>query len=1194
MAISYVGNMKLNGYRITNTLSGSCNGSIIGANISASTNSAPYLVSWSGTNTLYTANTFDISNLCADNYVATITDYTGATATTTITLSAFTVPSIDASLTNDDCILDPNKKGTITVTDSTTTTPTYTYELRKNNKLLDIYYGDTGNTTHSFSGIENGLYTVTVMEEKIIDFDTKPSQSGCTAYNFNDGGTPYGWLLPNVIGNTWENFIPNAPFHLSFLPGNTGWGPSTAGTQVYYELGLLPDGTIDTTNPYVWFYTGNTLTRKTDLGQDWYLGVSALTTEEGNNNVGPDIARTVGNIGKFYYNSIINKFVYLWPSYGAVISWITYDPRENYGIPGNPRSSNLTGATSGFSITNLSAVDVTVDPSSGNVAATSGIYPGSGEDGKFYASSTANNASVGGMLSLCTYNNYSWQTTFNATADNDSLYLFLAAFRDDTAKYGPSGVTYNLYLQANGTTGKIAIGVQAGMSGYGIKRDGYQFRNCFQGACTTPNPNAGKVTLAGYGTYLTPFSAGTGAWNNMGAVRVKIDRTGTVGENFHIQFTETMGTGSSATRAIGQSNGYNPRYDINFNLLDTSTWSGNTFSAYDDYDFIQRYDLCKFLGSKKIGYGQGSQPSLSFYHITFTGNPSQQEIIPPDCGNSQGPSNTTTITATTGTTTNIIETNNTSSYSSTEPNVPKVNPRVNVSLQTMPSPSVSIVGLSKPNVKLSTQIGNKPVLSVYNASQGGGGEIKVYYGGNNTDMLLGNMYPKFRIYPYITEQEMVATAPVYEAIFDVIPSYYDSSSQSNILSASTFIPWSGFCTGSSWEYIVRPSYLFKDKTSSNDVWIDTATYPPNKAVSNSQDFYMALVKDPPIPVLALDNFRVPLNRPSQLVSESVVVEGMPETTNFSGSPNEAFSSATYRHDIRSAIASIPFVTVNGIAVSEGVSGYTAEAVVPIPNDPSGRTITNVHNFLPTGDYRLSLGNKSITFFPETVQNGDQLQILYDAVGGSWAEFFTVPETVTTTNTEIIFEENGYYYVNLQKQSLGAVMFAINGIIQGDGVNYVKTSDTRIQLLESPDTYKSGDTFGLFYKTIYMVVGLSMNKEPQIPINYLKDKSLIDTIRVRLFNEDGNIVQELNQTIAADIVGAVYRTFTLLPPAPGNYKYRVSITRQYPLLNGESVYATSQTDVVPFEITRNVFYSPDGIHPSNRKGPGGAEGFNGAY
>ena len=69
MSISYVGNMKLNGYKITNTLSGSCNGSIVGANISASTNSAPYIVSWSGTNTLYTANTFDISNLCADIFM---------------------------------------------------------------------------------------------------------------------------------------------------------------------------------------------------------------------------------------------------------------------------------------------------------------------------------------------------------------------------------------------------------------------------------------------------------------------------------------------------------------------------------------------------------------------------------------------------------------------------------------------------------------------------------------------------------------------------------------------------------------------------------------------------------------------------------------------------------------------------------------------------------------------------------------------------------------------------------------------------------------------------------------------------------------------------------------------------------------------------------------------------------------------
>tara|TARA_R100001443_G_scaffold102848_2_gene111121 strand:- start:676 stop:2034 length:1359 start_codon:yes stop_codon:yes gene_type:complete len=452
-------------------------------------------------------------------------------------------------------------------------------------------------------------------------------------------------------------------------------------------------------------------------------------------------------------------------------------------------------------------------------------------------------------------------------------------------------------------------------------------------------------------------------------------------------------------------------------------------------------------------------------------------------------------------------------------------------------------------------------------------------------MLFGNMYPKFRIYPYITEEDRIATSPVYEAIFDTLPSYYDETSQSTIISASTFIPWSGFCTGSSWEYIVRPSYLFKDKTSPNDVWIDTAFYPPQELVSTSQDFYMALLKDPPVPSLSLDDFRLPFSVP-QMMIDTTVVTNMPSPT------TPQFSSATYTHEIRSARPSVPLVTVNGIVVSEGMSGVTG---IDSLTDAGGTDVSNYHTILPTGDYKLSLGHRAVTFFPETVQNGDQLQFIYDSAGGSWAQFFTMPATVSTTDTEMIFEENGYYYINLEKQSFGGVALAINGVTQGEGLSgYTKVSDTRIQLLSSTDTYQSGDTFALFYKTIYMLAGLSMNKEPQIPINYLKDKALIDVVRVRLFNDDGNVVQQLSKTIPAEKVGAVYCSFTLLPPEPGNYKYRVSITRQYPLLNGESVYSTSQTDVVPFEITRNVFYSPSGINPRNDTGPGGAEGFRGGY
>ena len=1160
------------GYVLTHTLSGSCNGSIVTAQVSASTSTTPpYLVSWSGTNSGYTATTFDITNLCADDYVATLTDVTGATATTSITISAFTVPSISARLSNDDCILDPNKRGEITIDSSTTTTPSYLYELRKNNKLLDTYYGTTANTTHTFSDIENGMYSITVMEEKILTYTEEPAPSGCTPYNYNDNATAYGWNLVTVIGNTWENYIPNAPFHLPF---SSTWGPATGGTKIYYEAGMLQDGTIDSANPYVWFYTGTTSSRMTDTGQDWYVGVSALTKEEGNNWVGPDIARTTANIGKFYYNSFINKFEYLWYSYAGVISWVTYDPRVNYGKPGNPRASNLTGGTSGTTLMDLSPIDVTINASNVVVAASS-IYPDGGTLGKLYSHS--NNSQITGMLSKCLYNNYSWQTSFNATDDDDSIYIILASFRDDDAKYGPSGVTHSLYIQFNGTTGNITIGTEADSSAYGLGQDNNSpFRNCQHGSgCTTVNPYYAKSTLATFDDYLTPFSAGT-TWLPRGSVRMKVNRSGTTGENFHIQFTETMGTGASATILIGDDNAYNAKYDINFNLLDKTTWSGNSFSAYDSYSWLDKYSLCKYLGSRKIGYAQKSQAQTSWYHIQFTGSPSQQNIIAPLCDNTDGPSTTVQITATTGTTTNIIETNDRTSHTSTERGVPKIRPRVNVSLQTMPLPTLDVVGLSRSNLKLSKQIGNIPELSVYNTSEGTGTYAKFYFGGDNTDMLFENMYAKFRIYPYVSELEEVATSPVYEAIFDTLPTYYDISSQSNILSASTFIPWSGICTGKTWEYIIRPSYLFKDKNSPNDVWTDTATYPSSKTISNTQDFYMALLNNPPIPNLILNSFRIPFT-PPQMKIEGVKVKDMPEP----GTP--AFSTATYTHVIRSANASKPLVMVNGVVVAEGFSGKSSTVFASGRTDPP-----NVNTILATGDYKHTFANRGVTFFAETVQNGDQLQFMYDAAGGSWTQFFTMPATVSTVNTEMIFEENGYYYINLDKQAFGGVSLAINGLHQGEGLEgFQKVDDSRIQLTQSLDTYKEGDVFSLFYKTIYMLAGFTTNKEPQIPVNYIKDKPLLDTIKVKLFNNDGDLVQELVNIIAADTLGGVYRSFTLIPPTPGNYKYKVSITRQYPLVNGESVYATSQTDLISFEITRDVFYSPSGIALVNDGGPGGA-------
>jgi len=1182
MAI-FTGDIKLVGYILTNTLSGSCGGSISSTKISASTSTIPpYLVSWSGTNLGYTASTFDIFNLCPDTYVATLTDATGATATTSIIVSAFTVPTLTASLTNTDCILNPNKLGEIKISEAIVKSRTYKYELRKDNKLIDTYYGYTSDTSHVFSDIKNGMYTVTVVENDIISYTEEESVSQCTPYNFNDNGTQYGWLLQNVIGDTWENYIPNAPLKISFA---AGWGPATAGVVKGFEFGLLKDGNVDTNNPFVWFYTGTTKSRMSDIEQDWYLGTSALTKEEGQGWIGPDIPKVVANIGKFYYNSVINKFEYLWPTYTPNISWVTYDPRINYGKPGNPRASDLTGGTSGTTLMNLSPIDVTIN-SSNVVIAASSIYPEGGYLGKLFSHS--NNTLVTGMLSLCSYNNYTWQTSFNATSDDDSMYSILAAFRDDDAKYGPSGVTHSLYIGFNGKSGDIQLGIELGSSAYGLGRDDLSpFRNCLGGSeCTTVNPFYGKVTLATFNGSRTPFSAGT-TWNARGAVRMKVIRSGRVGEQFDIQFTETMGTGSSATVAVGATNPYVSKYDIDFNLLDKTTWSGNSFSAYNSYKWLGDYDLCKFLGSRKIGYAQISQATTSWYHIQFSGSPAQQNIIAPLCEDLDGPSTTIEITATTGTTANIIKTNNTVSYTSSEPGVPKVKPRVNVSLQTMPLPKLTIIGLSKPNTKLSQDVGGIPSLSVYNTSQGGGTNVQFYYGGDNTDMLFGNMYPKFRIYPYMSELEEIATNPIYEAIFDTLPTIYDVSNQSNMLSGQTFIPWSGFSTGSSWEYIIRPSYLFKDKTSRNEVWSDTTPYPPSKSVNNNTDFYMALVDDPPKPNLLLTDFFIEFT-PPQMMIETRVVSGMPDQNN----PNSAWSAKSYTHMIRSNHVSMPLVTVNGLVVAEGDSAFTRSTTVysdpyAVWDNNNGLQpvddLINVNTKLSTGDYKLSNGNKVVTFFPETVVNGDQLTFMYDSVGGSWGQFFTLPSTVSTVNTKVIYQENGYYYINLDKQSFGAVSLSINGLLQS---TYTKVGDSRIQLLSPISTYKEGDVFALFYKTIYTLIGVSMNKEPQIPVTYSKSQTLNDTINVKLFNNNGDLVQHLIEKVPNDEVGGIYRSFKLIPPTPGNYKYRVSIVRQYPLLNGESIYSTSQTELISFEITRDTFYSPSGIAAGNNLNPAG--------
>jgi len=1128
------GNIVLVGYTLTHSISGQCNGSVLNTQVSGTTSvTPPYTLSWSGVNG-YSASTFDIADLCVGEYEAIINDVSGNTGTTSVIISGVTQPSISATLTNDDVITNPNKLGTITISTSFTETNTFKYKLYRNNSLIETYYGRKSDPVHEFTDIENGMYSVVVVEDRPLTVTERPDNTGCTQYDYNSA-VFNGWEINTTsIFPKWGQYVPFAPAQITFT---NGWGPNSSGVNMYFESGIQGDGTIATSNPFTWLYTGTTSSRQTNSGDDWYFGVSAITMSEGE-NLGPStISAVVANIGKFYYNSVINKFVMMYPANNSILKWVTINPTQDYGHAGNPISSPCTGATYGVYPVSVQSSDYTVN-SSGVVVDASSILTGS--FGKFKMGSSTNNTQITGMVSLCSYNNYTWETSLNsAHPATTPISLILASFRDEEGKYGITGLTHTLSMTMHGS-GAVAIHNNY-QTGYGFNLSNTtQFLNCSGGCTSINNPNYGKTTVLSNAPPTTPFSAASG-WASMGSVRVKVVRSGYLGENFNIQFTDTMGVGS-ATIAAGTVNPYNSLFDINFNLLDKVSWSGSSKSAPT---WADEEALCKYLGSRQIGFSQASQPSTSYYHMTLTGSPSESYIVAPNCGLDDGPSNEVIITATTGTTANMIETAPRPTYTSTQKGVPQVKPRVNVTLQNMEEPSLNIVGLSRPNISLTKNKGGVPELAIYNSDKTKNLNIQFYFGGNNTDMIFGTAYAKFSIYPYIFENEELSSVAEYEKLFDKLPKQYVETSKSVLLSGDTNIPLSNFCSNSTWEYILRASYLFKDKTSKTDVWVDNQQYPILPHINPNTDFYIALVNNPPVINLNLGGFNLGTYSPSFHIETKRV-------SYFTESTATTYSSATYIHTLENSVNSRPLVTVNGVVL---VGGTSATTTTPA-----------------SGDYRYYPESKTVIFFTETVQNGDILQFMYDANGGSYTQSLTVPATTATSSADTFYVENGYYYINLDKQSVGAVMLAINGLAQRNESGYRKVGPSKIQLMLPTSTYNTGDVIVLFYKTIYQVIGLSLTKEPVIPVTYNKVTNLVEDIIMKLLDSEGNLIQELSYTSGVDVVGDITTSFKLIVPKPGTYNYIVLIRRHYPLINGETTITESQTEVVEFTVTRDNFYT----------------------
>ena len=420
------------------------------------------------------------------------------------------------------------------------------------------------------------------------------------------------------------------------------------------------------------------------------------------------------------------------------------------------------------------------------------------------------------------------------------------------------------------------------------------------------------------------------------------------------------------------------------------------------------------------------------------------EIIP------YTPTTTVGATATTIETRNVIKSGECDYYIGCTTGNTTFRPKVKVSLQTTPNPKLTLVGTTKTTVKVSDSNGNTPNLEIYNATTDSTINTNFIFGGNNDDIILGNVYPKFKVLPYVFETEELATLPDYEGIFDVVPVSIDESTKSELVKGQANIPVNVLSTKTSWEFIVRPSYISKDKLSVDELWVDTDKHINISEISRINDRYMVVVDNPVIPELMLNTFTVVNNLAPSLKTEHITVTNAPSitATTYNDNPQLSYSSYTYSYTLKSDNAGKPLVSVNGVTMSMGPKHF--------------------------GDYMFYETSRVVKFHQETIQNGDLVQFAYDANGGSHTQQLVIPNNIDTDATDQVFEKDGYYRLNLNKQSSGAIIATLNGATLINGKDYKKDGDNQIMLMDKT-LYSSGDTVSLFYKTIYDVISFTTTK-----------------------------------------------------------------------------------------------------------------------
>ena len=484
---------------------------------------------------------------------------------------------------------------------------------------------------------------------------------------------------------------------------------------------------------------------------------------------------------------------------------------------------------------------------------------------------------------------------------------------------------------------------------------------------------------------------------------------------------------------------------------------------------------------------------------------------------------------------------------------------------------------------------------IYNISEVSAFTLYCEWTNNNDEIVNRNGIPKVDIFAYLPEENKFLQHTYMTKIFDNF--VVMTGSTGYVVRASDNILLSKLGSFDFWEYMIKPSYLYRDKlekvvnkpnsitsmSGESNTWFDTLDTNPTPNTqygfyNPETDYYFVVVRDPSKPTLEAVGFSYPEDSDCRLYQQKFNI-------NYCGSAGTANeNSYGYTNNGNCLVYGSAYTVV----LDYRTVGSTMVAVNGITLTPTTPFDTAFNN----GDYTTT--QNTVTFAPYTVESGDTVNMTYTPFSSSKSYHIQnaiVPNNVTSATTDTIFHNGYYYFINLDYTSYGSVGVVFNGSILSDTGDYSLVNNTTIQLngVNYPGGLTSGDTFSVFYMTYFTLEGIATEKEPKVDVRVTNYARINTDYTLYVYDASGQTVSTYTEKIPKGIQFTKPISLPTIVPGPGSYTYKVIQNAYYPLINNKTIVTTNNSDTISFRMDASTFYAAKTDRNINTSGNFGGMG-----